>query len=100
MDYFGEFEADPDRLRKILKRLREMLVTKFLQAESLQKMKQWMEIPELRNHKESNVKEKLSCEPLLSQNFRPLDFPYSKRCKYMQIGKKITIVVEPLCGLS
>ena len=50
-------------------------------AESWQKTKQWMEMPWLReNFSEttSNMKEKLSCEPLLSQNSPPLDFPYSK----------------------
>ena len=31
-----------------------------------------------RNHEEPNMKEELSCEPLLSRNSQPLDSPYSK----------------------
>ena len=30
------------------------------------------------NHEDFNMKEKLSCEPLLSHNSTPLNFPYSK----------------------
>ena len=79
----GEFEAGPDEVEEDLEEVagdvddkassgRELIEDEAMDGDAM------VEREFFRNHKESNVKEKLSCEPLLSQNFPPLDFPYSK----------------------
>ena len=99
----GDFEAGPDEVEEDLEEVagdvdaeassgRELAEDEAVDGDAM------MEREFFRNH-ESNMKEKLSCEPLLSQNSPPLDFQYSD-ANIRILVKKFANVVETLFGPS
>ena len=79
----GEFEAGPDEVEKDLEEVagdvddeassgRELAEDEAVDGDAM------VDRDYFRNHEESYMKEKLSCQPLVFQNSPPLDFPYSK----------------------